>query len=301
MDQRPTLFLSYSHDDKENMKWVRQLAYHLRVYGGVDVWLDQWSVSLGGNLADYMRKGLNETKMVLCVCTEEYVDKANQHEGDNSKEKNIISNINDDDRKHVIPLIRRNPNKVLPESLEGVFYQDFTHEDNYTICYWNLLDRIWDDDLRQIPPIGENPFYNEFTSKFGDETHIEKTKYSNPESAGEVTLNYDHNRGRFVIGSGNYTFTTQWGGSRRNSVYAYNYQEDIKLIGHKKGMNDIPSEIKDVENNDFDFTSSVKEPRIGEVVIWLNMQGKLAATKIVAVDKRDQTLKFKYKIYQGRT
>lgn len=300
MNQRPTLFLSYSHDDDEIIKWVRQLAYHLRVSGGVDVWLDQWSASLGGNLDEYMRKGLNETKMVLCVCTEDYVNKANHLEGGSSTENKVISNVRADDKKHIIPLVRRNPGKVLPESLEGIPYQDFTYDDNYTICYWNLLDRIWDEDLRQIPPVGESPFYNGFTSEFGDETYIEKTEYSNPELAGEVALNYDNNRGRFVIGSGNYTFTTQWGGYGRDSVVAYNYQEDIKIIGHKKGMNEIPPDEKDIENINFDFTSSSKEAKIGEVIIWLNMQGKLAATKVIDVNKKGQILKFTYKIYRGR-
>lgn len=297
MNQRPTLFLSYLHDDEEHTRWVRRLAYDLRVSGGVDVWLDQWSASLGGNVDKYMEKGLNETKMVLCVCTEDFVNEANHSEDEMDIGNTIISKVEDNDKKYIIPLIRNNSNKLLPESIKDIPYQDFSHDDNYTICYWNLLDRIWEEDLRQIPPVGENPFYDEFASKIGGQTHVEITEYSNPEMTGEVTLNYDYNRGKFVIGRGNYSFTTQWGGYGRDTIHAYNYPEDIKLIGHKQGVNDIPPDKKDIENNNFDFLSSDKQVKINEIIIWLNMQGKLAATKVTFLDRRKQILKFKYKIY----
>ena len=45
----PRVFVSYSHDTEPHKDWVLQLATRL-VANGVDVILDQWDLTLGGDL-----------------------------------------------------------------------------------------------------------------------------------------------------------------------------------------------------------------------------------------------------------
>lgn len=45
----PTVFISYSHDDKQHEAWVLKLATDLRSHG-VNAILDQWDLRLGSDL-----------------------------------------------------------------------------------------------------------------------------------------------------------------------------------------------------------------------------------------------------------
>src|SRR5699024_1876576 len=192
MDQLPTLFISYSHDNEEHKSWVKKLAHDLRVNGGINVLLDQWNVRLGSNLNSFMKDGLNEARMVLCVCTDEYVRKANNKEGGVGVESTIISSTFTNSQEYIIPIIRHNQKRVLPNILEGLYYEDLSTSDNYIKGYRRLLNRIWDEDLRKIPPIGEKPFNDKYLLDISEKTHVEKTRYSNPEFSATVTFNYEN-------------------------------------------------------------------------------------------------------------
>ena len=49
----PKCFISYSHDNEDHKEWVLNLASRL-VENGVNVILDQWNLSLGGDLPSFM-------------------------------------------------------------------------------------------------------------------------------------------------------------------------------------------------------------------------------------------------------
>ncbi|MFY7877224.1 MAG: toll/interleukin-1 receptor domain-containing protein, partial [Pirellula sp.] len=49
----PTAFISYSHDNEEHKRWVRQLAAHLRL-NGIDAKLDYWEAPLGADFGRFM-------------------------------------------------------------------------------------------------------------------------------------------------------------------------------------------------------------------------------------------------------
>jgi len=72
----PKVFVSYSHDSQEHKDWVLGLSTRL-VRNGVDVILDQWDVTLGGDLPHFMETGLTAADRVLATCTPAYVLKAN--------------------------------------------------------------------------------------------------------------------------------------------------------------------------------------------------------------------------------
>src|SRR5699024_4476511 len=297
MDQLPTLFISYSHDNEEHKSWVKKLAHDLRVNGGINVLLDQWNVRLGSNLNSFMRNGLNEARMVLCVCTNEYVRKANNKEGGVGMESTIISSTFSNNQDYIIPIIKHNPDRVLPKVLKGLYYEDFTNNDNYVNGYRKLLNRICDEDLRKIPSIGEKPFSDKAFLDIREKTHVEKTSYSNPEFSAIVTFNYGSNDGRYVIGSGDYTFTTEWSKCGNDSVHAYSYSQDIDKLGHRQNVKDIPLATKGISEIDLDFTSKSKSPKIDEIVVWINKSGKFAATKVIDVKRDQEMLTFEYKIY----
>ena len=47
-----TVFVSYSHDDKNHSNWVLQLTTRLRS-NGVDVILDKWTLRLGQDVGAF--------------------------------------------------------------------------------------------------------------------------------------------------------------------------------------------------------------------------------------------------------
>ena len=71
MNKNPTSFISYSWEDKEHKKWVKDLALKLRT-DGVDVKLDQWEVVPGDQLPNFMEKSIREIDYVLIICTPKY-------------------------------------------------------------------------------------------------------------------------------------------------------------------------------------------------------------------------------------
>ncbi|MBM7598488.1 hypothetical protein JOC34_000845 [Virgibacillus halotolerans] len=302
--QAPTLFISYSHDSKEHKEWVKKLAYDLRVTGGVDALLDQWSVRLGGNLNEFMKNGLNDAKMVLCICTEEYVEKANKNIGGVGIEATIISNeISKGNKEHIIPIIRNNPNAKTPESLEGLLYEDFNdgvNRDNFK----KLLGRIWSEDLKKLPPVGKNPFSMENFNEINYSVHLDQINYSNPEFEGKADFNYSHNDGKYKIGTGEYAFTTRWTKSGRTNIHAYKDSTNIERIGSfRNKITDFPQKDQ-LSTDDVDYTSRVRNPYLADYTVWMNKAGKFAVTKVVEINDADKkgdhnNLVFEYKIYDN--
>lgn len=86
----PRVFISYSHDDKDHKNWVLKLATDLRSHG-VDVTLDQWDLRLGDDLPFFMEQGLSSSSLVLCICSNTYVQKANAGKGGAGYEKKILA------------------------------------------------------------------------------------------------------------------------------------------------------------------------------------------------------------------
>ena len=154
------VFISYSHDDDAHKNWVLQLATRLRS-NGVDVILDRWNLTLGQDVASFMENGLSTSKRVLCVCSEIYVDKANNKNRSVGYEKQIMTaelmdNLNTD---WIIPIIKNNnSSKKLPTFLKGRLYISFENDILYESKYEELLRDLLSEPVLPIPPLGENPF-----------------------------------------------------------------------------------------------------------------------------------------------
>jgi len=299
MTKHPKLFVSYSHDSQEHKEWVRKLSTDLRQHMGVDVILDQWDLRIGGDLSLFMEHGLCEASLVLCILSEEYVEKVNQGIHGTGFEKMIItaSLLKDTSIDFIIPVIRNNLAKVLPTFLRTKIYVDFTKDEDYLDRLGELAARIYSEDIAKKPLLGESPFSDAKAMRVNALNSVAKSQYHNPEVSGSVTFDFSNNSGVFTIGSGDYEFNTHWSERGSNTIYAY--KDGVLRIGYLSGVSDIP-DINAIEQ--FDYTSRVRTIHAGEIVIWQNKQGHFAATKVISVRVKSRgaekdELSFEYKIY----
>lgn len=294
-NNHPKVFISYSHDSKSHENWVEKLATDLRKHG-VDAILDKFHLKIGEDLRFFMEDGLNKSKIVLCICSSSYVKKSNSGSGGTGYESMIIStsllkNVKTD---YIIPIVRNNEseNKV-PTCLGTKLYIDFSNDDEYYDKYIELLERIYNEDLKKIPKLGENPFDNNLSKKIEEKRNINKIKYENCNFSGNVTFDCSDNNGCYKLGVGEYEFNTKWSIANNNVVYACGY------VGYLKDCNDFPN-YKRIIN--FDFSSNTRRVEVGEIVIFKNSYGKFLAVKIMeALSKshgkdRDE-ISFEYMIY----
>lgn len=160
MDQTPLVFLSYSHDSDEHKEWVRSMAEDL-LRGGVNVVLDQWDLPLGGDVLHFMEQGIAESDKTVCVCSTDYVDKANTRTGGVGYEGTIITSELAErlGTTKFVPLIRQPAGGALrPHFLMSRKYIDFSDDGKYGASLEALLRAIHKVPLHPKPGLGENPF-----------------------------------------------------------------------------------------------------------------------------------------------
>jgi hypothetical protein len=299
MTDHPKLFVSYSHDNQEHKEWVKKISTDLRQHMGVDVIFDQWDLRIGGDLALYMEQGLSDAALVLCVCSEAYVDKANSGVGGSGYEKMIMTQslLKNTSIDFILPIIRNNADKLLPAFLGAKLYIDFTDDKIYLDRLSELTARIYNEDIAKKPPLGEPPFSDAKAKRINVLDSVVKSQYHNPKASGNASFDFSNNSGNFTIGTGEYEFVTSWSKCGSNSIYAY--KDDVIRIGYLSDVSAIP-DVSGIER--FDFTSRVRTVCVGEVVIWQNGYGHFAATKVIGVKVKSRGVKndelsFEYKIY----
>lgn len=280
----PRVFVSYSHEDNDNgahASWVLKLATDLR-HHGVDVILDQWDLHLGDDLPFFMEQGLSESSMVLCICSTKYVTKANAGKGGVGYEKKILAShlMSEATANFVIPVMRNTEDKKLPTFLSGSTYVDFTGEDYYR-PYSKLIKRIYGEDVKEKPAIGQNPFRNTGNSdKISIDLELQSVDFHNPNMSGIVKFNYLRNSGRFKIGQGDYLFETSWSEAGNGVIHCY--RDGVKRIGYNSIIKDIPS-FDEINANNFDFSSRAWSIYEGQIALLENRNGKFAAIKVIKV------------------
>ena len=291
----PTVFISYSHDDKQHEAWVLKLATDLR-YHGVDTILDQWDLRLGSDLRFFMENGLSASNLVLCVCSEMYVQKVNSGIGGAGYEGMIMSQslLSNANSEFVISIVRNNPSsQKVPMAFGSKLYIDFSDDAQYVTKYQELLERIYGEDSKKKPPLGENPFSPNLSEAIAVKTKIEKVLYYSPTMDGTVTFRYDNNDGMYTIGNGEYAFTTRWSRAGNNSIHVYG------LIGYIPGETVIPV-ASHLYN--YDYSSKARTIKSGEIVIFQNLNHHFAAVKLGPVKSSNHgnlydELLFDYHIY----
>ncbi|MDO5324491.1 MAG: DUF4062 domain-containing protein [Clostridia bacterium] len=107
---------------------------------------------------------------------------------------------------------------------------------------------------------------------------IQRT-YSNADISGSFTFDYSNNDGQYTIGSGKYAFATKWTKASDRAIYAYKDGAGIEGIARIKNCSDLKYAIE----MKCDFSSRVRTPEIGDIIIWKNKYGHFAATRIVSI------------------
>lgn len=154
----PKVFISYSWDSPEHRAWVTQLAMMLR-QNGIEVILDQWHVRLGEDLANFMARSVRESDRVLMICTETYVQKAQQRQGGVGYEQMLVTAqiMREVGTAKFIPIVRQTAQpRQLPDELAGRLYVDLSDGPEQ---HENLLRLIRDlHNLNvPLPPLGQRP------------------------------------------------------------------------------------------------------------------------------------------------
>lgn len=111
-----------------------------------------------------------------------------------------------------------------------------------------------------------------------------RNRYFSVGNSGKFTFDYSNNDGKYVIGTGEYEFVTRWSKASDRSIYVY--KDSLGANGAVARVK-IPDAWPTVLDDSIDFSSRVRTPEIGDVIIWKNSHGKYAATRII--DIKDDT------------
>jgi len=155
----PRVFISYSQHTAEHKEWVLNFATTLR-NRGIDAILDQWDLIPGDDLAHFMETNLADVDYILMICTETYVQKANEGTGGVGYEKMIITStlLNSIDNNKIIPIIRQKASNNVPTFLKTKLYIDFSKDKDIEYNFDTLIRRLLNAPLYEKPEIGKNPF-----------------------------------------------------------------------------------------------------------------------------------------------
>lgn len=158
MPSIPKAFISYSWDNDEHKKWVKNLSKKLREKG-VDVTLDQWETAPGDQLPEFMEKAIRKNDYILVVCTPRYKERSDNRKGGVGYEGDIMTGeaLSNRNKKQFIPLIREgNEQKSMPTWLKGRYFVDFRNENQFERHFSDLLVTIH-GEREKAPPIGKKP------------------------------------------------------------------------------------------------------------------------------------------------
>lgn len=139
------IFLSYSHDSKEHIVWVEDLAKSLQSIGFL-VLLDKWHLGFGQDVNQFMEISIAESDVVFVVCTPQYVDKSNSRRGGVGYESVIISSelSGDQQSQKFIPILRKCLPDVprLPIFLGNRLYADMSDGNGFGKDYKRLTEQL---------------------------------------------------------------------------------------------------------------------------------------------------------------
>lgn len=150
------VFISYSWEDDEHKNWVRSLTDNL-LDNGIDATLDQYDLSLGDRLPQFMEQSVTNADYVLIICTPTYKEKSDARKGGVGYEGHIITGelfAKGNERKF-IPVIRKgNISDALPVSLAGKLAIDLKDGLHYDINFNDLVTTL--KGLNKKPPVNKS-------------------------------------------------------------------------------------------------------------------------------------------------
>ncbi|MDQ7909038.1 toll/interleukin-1 receptor domain-containing protein [Phytohabitans sp. ZYX-F-186] len=301
----PRVFVSYSWDSEPHKAWVLQLAVRLR-RNGIDVVLDRWNARLGANLPLFTEEGVDASDRILVIVTEMYAHKAYEGRGGVSYERRLLTADLMDDltNDRILTILRDNPDRKIPIFLGQPVYLDFRDDADYETRYAELIHNLHGREILPVPLLGPNPFLSNPPSEVELALRNDPARYVSPNARGSVTFDHSNNDGRYVLGSGDMTFTLKTSNAGKGSVYVYNDPVDIQLVALAAGITE-PSQISDASVHD--SSSRSRHIRQGDAVVLRNSNGYWAVVCVDEVHTRDSapsgrpSLSFRYAIQPDRT
>lgn len=145
-DKNPKVFISYTHDSKEHLALVLEIANKFRSEG-INVVLDQYEQSPPEGWPKWMDQNINNSDFVLMVCTENYYNRVMDKEkegiglGIKWEGRLIYQHIynSDSKSKKFIPiLVKKEDIKFIPTPIQGATHYLITEEGDYDKLYWYL-------------------------------------------------------------------------------------------------------------------------------------------------------------------
>lgn len=157
--EHPKVFISYSWEDKEHKEWALKLVDRL-IGDGVDAHIDQYELSHGDRLPQFMEQEIVNADYVLIICTPNYKEKADNRKSGVGYEGHIISDelMQGHNEKKFIPIIRKGGiRESFPIYLAGKLGIDFKDDSKFEVNYEDLLATIY--GKRKKPQLGTMPTY----------------------------------------------------------------------------------------------------------------------------------------------
>ena len=96
---------------------------------------------------------------------------------------------------------------------------------------------------------------------------------------GEVVFDYSNYNGLYVIGRGPLEFETKW--SRASDVSIHVYDDPPSINGVALGPREWTTIQQVIDAKSLDFTSRGRQPRIGQIVVFRNVNGFYAAARVL--------------------
>lgn len=153
----PRVFISYSWEDEDHKLWVKKLTDTL-LSDGIDVSIDQYDLSLGDRLPQFMEQQISNADYVLIICTPTYKQKSDSRRGGVGYEGHIISGelFTLHNERKFIPVIRKgNRLSAIPTCLEGKLGVDLSGQGNYDDNYKDLVTTLLGG--KRKPAVGKKP------------------------------------------------------------------------------------------------------------------------------------------------
>lgn len=262
--------LSFAGEQREYVELVAEALKGRGISVFYDAFeaLGLWGKDLTEELQEVFEHG---AAIVVMFISEEYVEKAwPRHE-----RRSILSRVVQEKSESVLPV--RFDDTPVPGLSNSIRYE--------------RADEHTPEELGAM--IAEKIGIMPFASK--------ASRVSPPRMAsltGEVEFDYSGYNGRYVIGRGQMEFETCWSKASDRSIYIYHDPPSINGVALAPASSCI-SNVLDAEL--LDYTSRVRNPRRGQVVVLRNVHGFYAALQVLAVqddsrgDDEDKLL-FKYAI-----
>ena len=161
MNSHPTVFISYSWDNRKNQEWVLNFAADL-LKNGVLTTVDILETQKGSvHLETMMVSNIQKNDFTIIIMTPDYAKKADLMAGGVGVETRLLMNVIRNNPDKIIPVLLEKKGGIssIPFYLENFHYQDFTDGIKYEEALSNLLHRIYGVEIYSMPSIGNPPLF----------------------------------------------------------------------------------------------------------------------------------------------